>query len=141
MRNKSAGGRHTRSCATAAGPSALKCNACRVSNGERTRALAKGGGLQAYVGAGGGGAQAPSASLTSWTSTSEAPPTLTTATPPESFAKRSRSLSLSYSEPVLSTTAWIWRRWCGGVIFVVELLFVLMVVRVVVLVLVVWRWW
>mmetsp|Transcript_42345 Transcript_42345/g.128225 ORF Transcript_42345/g.128225 Transcript_42345/m.128225 type:complete len:210 (-) Transcript_42345:693-1322(-) len=46
-------------------------------------------------------------SFTSCTSTSEAPPTLMTATPPESFARRSRSLSRSYSELVASTAAWI----------------------------------
>mmetsp|Transcript_3899 Transcript_3899/g.11414 ORF Transcript_3899/g.11414 Transcript_3899/m.11414 type:complete len:257 (-) Transcript_3899:52-822(-) len=48
-----------------------------------------------------------SRSFTSWTSTSEAPPTLMTATPPESLARRSRSLSRSYSEPLASTAAWI----------------------------------
>mmetsp|Transcript_4421 Transcript_4421/g.13820 ORF Transcript_4421/g.13820 Transcript_4421/m.13820 type:complete len:257 (+) Transcript_4421:267-1037(+) len=48
-----------------------------------------------------------SLSFTSWTSTSEAPPTLITATPPESFARRSRSLSRSYSEVVTSMAAWI----------------------------------
>mmetsp|Transcript_46680 Transcript_46680/g.135883 ORF Transcript_46680/g.135883 Transcript_46680/m.135883 type:complete len:233 (-) Transcript_46680:802-1500(-) len=46
-------------------------------------------------------------SLTSPTSTSEAPPTLITATPPESFARRSRNLSRSYSDVVDSMTAWI----------------------------------
>mmetsp|Transcript_89828 Transcript_89828/g.279550 ORF Transcript_89828/g.279550 Transcript_89828/m.279550 type:complete len:214 (+) Transcript_89828:451-1092(+) len=46
-------------------------------------------------------------SLTSWTSTSVAPPTLITATPPESLARRSLSLSFSYSEVVISTAAWI----------------------------------
>mmetsp|Transcript_93990 Transcript_93990/g.210629 ORF Transcript_93990/g.210629 Transcript_93990/m.210629 type:complete len:210 (-) Transcript_93990:732-1361(-) len=48
-----------------------------------------------------------SRSLTSCTSTSVAPPTLITATPPESFARRSLSLSFSYSEPVTSMAAWI----------------------------------
>mmetsp|Transcript_33130 Transcript_33130/g.87637 ORF Transcript_33130/g.87637 Transcript_33130/m.87637 type:complete len:233 (-) Transcript_33130:4-702(-) len=46
-------------------------------------------------------------SFTSCTSTSEAPPTLITATPPESLASRSLSLSFSYSEVVASTFAWI----------------------------------
>mmetsp|Transcript_91933 Transcript_91933/g.256108 ORF Transcript_91933/g.256108 Transcript_91933/m.256108 type:complete len:280 (+) Transcript_91933:206-1045(+) len=48
-----------------------------------------------------------SRSLTSCTSTSDAPPTLMTATPPESLARRSLSLSRSYSEVVLSIAAWI----------------------------------
>mmetsp|Transcript_15940 Transcript_15940/g.43331 ORF Transcript_15940/g.43331 Transcript_15940/m.43331 type:complete len:255 (+) Transcript_15940:1146-1910(+) len=48
-----------------------------------------------------------SRSFTSWTSTSVAPPTLITATPPESFARRSLNLSFSYSEPVASIAAWI----------------------------------
>mmetsp|Transcript_2999 Transcript_2999/g.7477 ORF Transcript_2999/g.7477 Transcript_2999/m.7477 type:complete len:201 (-) Transcript_2999:808-1410(-) len=43
-----------------------------------------------------------SLSFTSLTSTSEAPPTLMTATPPVSFARRSLSLSFSYSEVVSS---------------------------------------
>mmetsp|Transcript_26251 Transcript_26251/g.73440 ORF Transcript_26251/g.73440 Transcript_26251/m.73440 type:complete len:271 (-) Transcript_26251:702-1514(-) len=47
-------------------------------------------------------------SFTSWTSTSDAPPTLMTATPPDSLAKRSLSLSFSYSDVVASTAAWIW---------------------------------
>mmetsp|Transcript_16627 Transcript_16627/g.33746 ORF Transcript_16627/g.33746 Transcript_16627/m.33746 type:complete len:297 (-) Transcript_16627:781-1671(-) len=41
-------------------------------------------------------------SFTSLTSTSLAPPTLMTATPPESFASRSFNLSFSYSDVVLS---------------------------------------
>mmetsp|Transcript_29857 Transcript_29857/g.79462 ORF Transcript_29857/g.79462 Transcript_29857/m.79462 type:complete len:201 (-) Transcript_29857:809-1411(-) len=43
-----------------------------------------------------------SLSFTSLTSTSEAPPTLMTATPPVSFARRSLSLSFSYCEEVPS---------------------------------------
>mmetsp|Transcript_45882 Transcript_45882/g.129814 ORF Transcript_45882/g.129814 Transcript_45882/m.129814 type:complete len:280 (-) Transcript_45882:265-1104(-) len=46
-------------------------------------------------------------SFTSCTSTSEAPPTLITATPPESFARRSLSLSFSYCDVVISMEDWI----------------------------------
>mmetsp|Transcript_15296 Transcript_15296/g.30067 ORF Transcript_15296/g.30067 Transcript_15296/m.30067 type:complete len:250 (+) Transcript_15296:374-1123(+) len=44
-------------------------------------------------------------SLTSFTSTSLAPPTLMTATPPLSFARRSFSLSFSYSDVTTSTVS------------------------------------
>ena len=44
----------------------------------------------------------------SFSSTSVAAPTLMTATPPESFARRSCSFSLSQSESVFSISALIW---------------------------------
>jgi hypothetical protein len=46
--------------------------------------------------------------LTSLSSVSVAAPTLTTATPPESFARRSWSFSRSQSESVFSISALIW---------------------------------